>query len=87
MDTVHAIYYQDEDGMWIAEVEDIPGCVSQGATLEDAKANIRKAINACLSVREDLGMPLTVSTRTSGVREYAYASGPAPERERSPAGF
>ena len=52
---------QDEDGVWIAECPAIPGCVSQGATLDRAVANIGEAIALCLEVRAELGMPLTVA--------------------------
>jgi predicted RNase H-like HicB family nuclease len=31
----------------------IPGCVSQGETLEEVKANILDALEGCLAVRED----------------------------------
>ena len=55
--------FQDEDGMFIAECPSIPGCVSQGATEEEAETNIREAIKACLEVRAEKGMPLTVTTR------------------------
>jgi predicted RNase H-like HicB family nuclease len=51
---------RDEDGMWIAECPSIPGCVSQGATREEALANIREAVADCLEVRAELGMPLTI---------------------------
>ena len=51
---------RDEDGVWIAECPSIPGCVSQGATHDEALANIREAIAACLEVRAEHGMPLTV---------------------------
>ena len=54
---------RDEDGVWIAECPSIPGCVSQGDTREDAFANIREAIAACLEVRAERGMPLTIETR------------------------
>jgi predicted RNase H-like HicB family nuclease len=40
----------------------IPGCVSQGDSLEDALANIREAILLCLEVRKDQGVPLPVET-------------------------
>ena len=52
--------YQDEDGVFIAECPAIPGCVSQGATEEDAERNIREAIKECLEVRAEKGLPLTV---------------------------
>lgn len=54
---------RDEDGVWIAECPSIPGCVSQGETRDEALTNIREAIAACLDVRAELGMPLTVETQ------------------------
>jgi len=54
---------RDEDGMLVVECPAIPGCVSQGATEDEAMANIREAIILCLEVRAEHGMPLTVSTR------------------------
>jgi predicted RNase H-like HicB family nuclease len=50
---------RDENGVWVVECPSIPGCVSQGATREQAMANIREAIAACLEVRAEQGMPLT----------------------------
>jgi predicted RNase H-like HicB family nuclease len=48
--------------MIVAECPAIPGCVSQGQTEEEALANIREAIVACLEVRAEQGLPLTVRT-------------------------
>ncbi len=56
-------FFQDEDGMFIAECPSIPGCVSQGKTEEEAERNSREAIKECLEVREERGLPLTVTTR------------------------
>jgi predicted RNase H-like HicB family nuclease len=55
--------FRDEDGVFIAECPSIPGCISQGKTKQEAENNIRGAINECLEVRAEKGMPLTVSTR------------------------
>ena len=55
--------FQDEDGMYIAECPSIPGCVSQGATEQEAENNLQEAIKECLEVRAEKGMPLTVTTR------------------------
>ena len=55
--------FQDEDGVYISECPAIPGCVSQGKTPKEAERNVRKAIQECLEVRAEKGMPLTVSTR------------------------
>ena len=54
---------RDEDGAWVAECPSIPGCVSQGKTKEEALENVREAIEQCLEVRSERGMPLTVETR------------------------
>ena len=54
---------RDETGAWIAECPSIPGCVSQGETKAEALANVREAIEACLEVRAERGLPLTVETQ------------------------
>lgn len=53
---------RDEDGAWIVECPSIPGCVSQGQTKEKALENIKDAIAACLQVRAERGLPLTLET-------------------------
>jgi antitoxin HicB len=42
----------DEDGNrgWIAKIEELPGCISQGATPEAAIANVRDAMLGWISV-------------------------------------
>ena len=35
---------------WVAECLEIPGCVSQGDTREEAERNIQEAMRLCLSV-------------------------------------
>ena len=54
---------RDEDGMLVVECPAIPGCVSQGKTEQEAIENIKDAIEQCLEVRAERGMPLTVATR------------------------
>jgi len=54
---------RDETGMIVVECPAIPGCVSQGKTEEEALANIREAIQACVEARLANGLPLTVATR------------------------
>jgi predicted RNase H-like HicB family nuclease len=59
---------QDEDGIYIAECPSIPGCISQGKTLREAEKNIQEAIRACLEVRAERGMPLTITVKQVEVR-------------------
>ncbi|MFI5387868.1 MAG: type II toxin-antitoxin system HicB family antitoxin [Fimbriimonadales bacterium] len=56
--------YQDEDGAWVVECPAIPGCVSQGATEDEALENIKDAIEGCRAARKELGMPLSVERRS-----------------------
>lgn len=41
---------RDEDGFFVASVPALPGCVTQGKTLEELNANIQDAITLCLEV-------------------------------------
>ncbi len=54
---------RDEDGVWVVECPSIPGCVSQGASKEEALENVKDAIRECLIVRGEKGYPLTIETR------------------------
>lgn len=38
----------DEDGVFVAQVPSLPGCVSQGQTRQEAVSNIREAIGLYL---------------------------------------
>lgn len=49
---------RDEDGVWVVECPSISGCVSQGATKEEALENVKDAIRLCLQVRVEKGYPL-----------------------------
>ena len=39
---------QDEDGIYVAKVPDIPGCYTQGKTVQQAMERIKEAIQVCL---------------------------------------
>ncbi|WP_293371008.1 type II toxin-antitoxin system HicB family antitoxin [Nevskia sp.] len=45
-----AIVHEAEEGGFWAEVPTIPGCVSQGETMDELVANLREAIEGCLAV-------------------------------------
>lgn len=47
------LIYPGEDGYFVAECPALPGCASQGATREEALANIREAIEGWLQVQEE----------------------------------
>jgi predicted RNase H-like HicB family nuclease len=43
------VHTADEGGFW-AEVPAIPGCASQGDTMDELLANVREAVEGCLAV-------------------------------------
>jgi predicted RNase H-like HicB family nuclease len=47
---IHAIVHKAEEGGFWAEVPSIPGCATQGETMEELRFNLREAIEGCLSV-------------------------------------
>ena len=49
---------RDEDDYIVAECPSLPGCVSQGRTVDEALANIEEAIRGILTVRQERGLPV-----------------------------
>jgi predicted RNase H-like HicB family nuclease len=49
-----AIVHEAEEGGYWAEVPAIPGCATQGETLEELERNLDEAIRGCLSVEIDV---------------------------------
>ena len=47
---IKAVVHEAEEGGFWAEVPAIPGCATQGETLEELTHNLREAIEGCLSV-------------------------------------
>jgi len=47
---IRVIVHKAEEGGFWAEVPSIPGCATQGETIEEIEANVREAIEGCLSV-------------------------------------
>jgi predicted RNase H-like HicB family nuclease len=44
---------EGEDGWYVVEVPSLPGCISQGKTIEEALKNIKEAIELHLEPDED----------------------------------
>lgn len=59
------IHKAEEGGFW-AEVPGFPGCVSEGETLEEVRANIREALAGVLEVMQE--QPIEEPTREEADR-------------------
>lgn len=49
---------QDEDGIFVAEVPTLPGCISQGSTRKEALANVQEAMELYIESLEAHGDPI-----------------------------
>jgi predicted RNase H-like HicB family nuclease len=47
---IKAVVHEAEEGGYWAEVPAIPGCATQGETMEELLANLREAIEGALAV-------------------------------------
>ena len=52
------VIYPGEDGYWVAECPSLAGCISQGATKQEAIANIKEAIEGYISALQEDGLPV-----------------------------
>jgi predicted RNase H-like HicB family nuclease len=52
----HGVTYrfeETEEGGYFAEVVGLPGCMSEGDSVDETLKNIREALSLCLEVAED----------------------------------
>lgn len=49
-----AVFREDPDGGYVAFVEELPGANTQGDTLEEARLNLREAVELVLESRRSL---------------------------------
>jgi len=51
--TFTAVYEQEGD-WWIGYIEELPGANTQGATLEEARANLKEAVELVIEANREL---------------------------------
>ena len=52
------IYWSEDDGSYIAEVPELPGCVADGKTYQDALTNAEQIIREWIATAKELGRPI-----------------------------
>ena len=52
------IYWSDEDDAFIAEVPELPGCMADGQTYQEALANAEVIIREWIDTARELGRPI-----------------------------
>lgn len=52
------IYWSDDDQAFVVEVPELPGCMADGETYEQAIANARRVIEEWIETARELGRPI-----------------------------
>ena len=52
------IYWSNEDGAFVAEVPELPGCAAHGDTPEAALAQVRRAMDLWIEAAREFGDPI-----------------------------
>jgi predicted RNase H-like HicB family nuclease len=52
------IYWSDEDQSFLAEVPELPGCMSDGQTYQEAVQNVEVIISEWIETARELGRPI-----------------------------
>lgn len=52
------IYWSREDDAFVVEVPELPGCMADGATYEEAVANAQVAIREWIETAKAIGRPI-----------------------------
>ena len=54
------IYWSEEDESFIVEVPELPGCMADGQTYQEAVANVEVVIQEWIETAQELGRPIPV---------------------------
>jgi predicted RNase H-like HicB family nuclease len=52
------LYWNEQDQAFIAEVPELPGCAADGATYQEAVANVEVVIQEWIETAQELGRPI-----------------------------
>ncbi len=52
------IYWRDEDESFVVEVPELPGCMADGETYEQAITNVQSVIEMWIETAQALGRPI-----------------------------
>jgi predicted RNase H-like HicB family nuclease len=52
------LYWSEEDGVFVAEVPELPGCMAHGPTQEAALASVKEAMQLWIDTAKEFGDPI-----------------------------
>ena len=58
------LYWSDDDSAYIAEVPELPGCMADGKTYQEALANVEIIIHEWIETAKGLNRPIPVPKKS-----------------------
>ena len=52
------IYWSEDDGCFVVEVPELPGCMADGDSYEEAVANAQQVVEEWIETAKELGRPV-----------------------------
>ncbi|HNJ44264.1 MAG TPA: type II toxin-antitoxin system HicB family antitoxin [Acidobacteriota bacterium] len=52
------IYWSNEDGIYVAEVPELPGCLAHGKSQAEALVNVQEAVQLWIDTANEFGDPI-----------------------------
>jgi predicted RNase H-like HicB family nuclease len=65
------LYWSDEDGAYIAEVPELPGCAADGASYQEAIANAEDVIDGWIETAREMGREIPSPRAASSTPDAA----------------
>ena len=62
----YAVIFEQGETNWGASVPDLPGCISIGGTLDEARENVKEAIGLYLDTLKEFGEPIPEPHHVAG---------------------
>jgi predicted RNase H-like HicB family nuclease len=66
------IWYSEEDGAYLVEVPELPGCMADGETIEEATQAAQMAIQMWIEAARKLGRPVPQPTRSREAIQHLH---------------
>ncbi len=73
MDNLDIVVHETDEGGYWAEIPAMPGCITEGDTLEETKANIREAAEVWLATKLEWILTCGTVKERPEARELVFA--------------
>ena len=64
--TITAIIHEAEEGGYWAEVPSLPGCVTEGESMDEVKANLSEAVQGWMDTANEIAVEMAQKDKSHG---------------------